>query len=373
MIGVLFLSLFPEKEHNYTEVIQLRKIKSTTSLLLFLCVLTGCAPPVSTTTPATQAAVAGPGQAVVYLAGGCFWGVEEYFQRIKGVVNAVSGYANGKTDNPLYAGISETDHAETVKVIYDTHRVNLAEILTHYFRIIDPTTLNRQGNDEGRQYRTGIYYETDTVRDLAASVMAEEAKKYDQPLVVELEPLVGFYPAEDYHQDYLVKNPNGYCHVDLELAEVPLADPFQYPRPDQKTLQETLSDLSYRVVEEGATEAAFSSPLEKVDSPGIYVDIATKQPLFSSLAKFDSGSGWPSFTAPIMSGSILEVEDKSSSLERIEVRSSSGSHLGHVFSDGPKDMGGLRYCVNGAALRFIPLEEMAKENYSEFLIYVAKP
>lgn len=352
----------------------MRKTKLAASLLLFLGVLVGCAAPGSTTAPATQAALApGPGDETVYLAGGCFWGVEEYFQRINGVRDVVSGYANGKTADPVYARIGETDHAETVKVTYDSNLVSLSEILTHYFRIIDPTSLNKQGNDVGRQYRTGIYYENNTVRDLAASVMAEEALKYDRPLVVELEPLAGFYPAEDYHQDYLKKNPNGYCHVDLSLAEVPIADPDQYPRPDQKTLKEMLSDLSYRVVEENDTEPAFSSPLDKEYSPGIYVDIATGQPVFSSDEKFDSGTGWPSFTSPILSGSVLEVEDNSFFMERIEVRSSSGSHLGHVFNDGPKDKGGLRYCLNGAALRFIPLEEMEAEGYREYLKYVQKP
>lgn len=352
----------------------MRKTRLAASLLLSLGVLAGCAAAGGTTAPATQAALSPlPGDETVYLAGGCFWGVEEYFQRIEGVRDVVSGYANGTTDEPVYAKIGETDHAETVKVIYDANRVSLAEILTHYFRIIDPTSVDRQGNDVGRQYRTGIYFENSRVRDLAASVMAEEARKHDRPLAVELEPLRGFYPAEDYHQDYLKKNPNGYCHVDLTLAEVPIADPDQYPRPDQMSLKATLPDLSYRVVEENDTEPAFSSPLDKEYSPGIYVDIATGQPVFSSDDKFDSGTGWPSFTSPILSGSVLEVEDNSFFMERIEVRSSSGSHLGHVFNDGPPDKGGLRYCLNGAALRFIPKDRMEAEGYSDYLKYVQQP
>ncbi len=352
----------------------MRKIKLAASLLLSLGVLAGCTQPAPGTVPATQAAPAAePGDETVYLAGGCFWGVEEYFQRIAGVRDVVSGYANGTTTDPVYARIGETGHAETVKVTYDPDRVSLAEILTHYFRIIDPTSLDRQGNDVGPQYRTGIYYESDWVRDLAASVMAGEALKYDQPLVVELEPLNGFYPAEDYHQDYLRKNPNGYCHIDLSLAEVPIADPEDYPRPDQPTLKATLSDLSYRVVEENDTEPAFSNPLDKEYSPGIYVDIATGQPLFSSDDKYDSGTGWPSFTRPILAGSVLEVEDNSFFMQRIEVRSSSGSHLGHVFNDGPEDRGGLRYCLNGAALRFIPKDEMEEAGYGEYLNYVQSP
>ncbi len=350
----------------------MRKINLAISLLLSLGILAACqAPGTSVTTPGTETShETMPGDETVYLAGGCFWGVEEYFQRIKGVRNVISGYANGTTENPAYASIEETDHAETVKIDYDPNQVSLAEILTHFFRIIDPTSVDRQGYDTGRQYRTGIYYESATIHDLAASVMSEEALKYDKPLAVELEPLSGFYPAEEYHQDYLKKNPAGYCHIDLSLAELPIEGPENYPRPSNESLKKTLSDLSYRVVAENDTEPAFSSPLDKEYAPGIYVDIATGQPVFSSADKFDSGTGWPSFTRPLASGSVLEVEDNSFFMERIEVRSSSGSHLGHVFNDGPSDKGGLRYCLNGASLRFIPQGDMETEGYGAYLKYV---
>lgn len=344
--------------------------------LLITALLTGCMP--SSAQPAsggtTKAAYEPTAtDRTIYLAGGCFWGVEEYFQRLEGVGDVVSGYANGTTDEPLYETIGSTDHAETVKIIYDPNRISLGEILTHYFRIIDPVSVNRQGNDIGRQYRTGIYYETDDVKKLAGEFLTREAANYDKPLAVELEPLSGFYPAEDYHQDYLQKNPNGYCHIDLSLAEVPVAGPDKYTKPDEATLKEKLSELSFVVTQMQGTEMAFSSELDQEFSPGIYVDIVTGQPLFSSDDKFDAGCGWPSFSKPITDGTVKEYTDSSYGMDRVEVRSEAGdSHLGHVFEDGPKDLGGLRYCINGASLRFVPLAEMEAEGYGDYLIYVQK-
>lgn len=352
------------------------QIKMLAGLLLTAGILSGCAGPVS---PVTAPAGSGtafesrPSDQVVYLAGGCFWGVEEYFQRIPGVRDVTSGYANGTTADPVYQNIEETDHAETVKIIYDANRVSLGEILTHYFRIIDPTSVNQQGNDIGRQYRTGIYYETDEVKKIAELVMAEEAKKHTESLAVELTVLTGFYPAEAYHQDYLKKNPNGYCHINLSLAQVPIAEEDKYPKPDDAALKLKLSALAYQVTQEKATEKPFSSELDKEFAPGIYVDVATGQPLFSSDDKFDSGTGWPSFSKPITSGAVTETPDNSFFMERVEVKSSAGdSHLGHIFDDGPADKGGLRYCLNGAALLFIPLEGMESAGYGEYLIYVTK-
>lgn len=353
------------------------KIKSLKSLVLFLGILTGCAAPAGpATTSATSASFeAHPSDRVIYLAGGCFWGVEEYFQRIPGVRDVISGYANGKTTDPVYETIDATDHAETVKIIYDSNRVSIGEILTYYFRIIDPTSINQQGNDIGRQYRTGIYYESEDVKQVASLVMAEEAKKYKEPLAVELAPLTRFYPAETYHQDYLRKNPGGYCHIDLSLANVPIGeeDKAKYTKPDDQTLKQKLSELAYLVTQENETERPFSSELDQEFDPGIYVDAATGQPLFSSDDKYDSGCGWPAFTKPITSGTVKETKDSSYGMDRIEVRSSSGdSHLGHVFEDGPADKGGLRYCINGAALKFIPLAEMEQAGYGDYLIYVTK-
>ena len=160
----------------------------------------------------------------IYLAGGCFWGLEAYFQRIDGVVDAVSGYANGKTENPSYEDVSyrDTGHAETVKITYDADKLSLDDILQYYFRVVDPTSLNKQGNDIGTQYRSGVYYTDPAEKAVIAAALKREQQKYQQPLVVENEPLQNFYDAEEYHQDYLIKNPNGYCHIDIRKADEPL-------------------------------------------------------------------------------------------------------------------------------------------------------
>lgn len=307
----------------------------------------------------------------IYLAGGCFWGVEGYFQRIQGVVETDVGYANGDSPEATYQGLQHTGHAETVRLVYDSGQVSLQEILEHYFRIIDPTSLNRQGNDWGAQYRTGIYY-TDLVTGLAVQAFVEEKKKgYEKPVVVEVEPLEHYVPAEEYHQDYLKKNPYGYCHVDLSLASEPLYDRGRFVRPSDEELRERLTPLQYEVTRNEATEHPFTSEYDKFDEKGIYVDVATGEPLFSSSDKYDAGCGWPSFTRPIMGGVVEYRKDASLGMERVEVRSAiGGSHLGHVFEDGPRDRGGLRYCINGASLRFIPLGEMEKERYGEYLPYV---
>mgnify|MGYP000845777980 FL=1 len=303
----------------------------------------------------------------IYLAGGCFWGVEGYFQRINGVVNTETGYANGKTQDTDYEHIKTTDHAETVKVEYDRSKISLEEILLHYFRIIDPTSVNKQGNDIGRQYRTGIYYEKDEDEEIIKKVMDFESKKYGK-LAVENQKLKNFVLAEEYHQDYLEKNPNGYCHINLNMAKQPLID------EDLKLMQKKnineLDELSRLVMFDSATERPFTSPLNKEYRKGIYVDKLTGEPLFASKDKFDSGCGWPSFSKPILSDKVKEKIDKSHGMIRNEVRSkNSDIHLGHVFTDGPKDKGGLRYCINGASLEFVPFEEMDDRGYGEYKVF----
>jgi peptide methionine sulfoxide reductase msrA/msrB len=307
----------------------------------------------------------------IYLAGGCFWGVEGYFQRIKGVLETDVGYANGASSQTTYEELKRTGHAETIRLTYDGGQVSLQEILEHYFRIIDPTSLNRQGNDWGTQYRTGIYY-TDLVTGLAVQAfVAEKKKEYGKPVVVEVEPLQNYVSAEDYHQDYLKKNPFGYCHVDLALASEPLYDRSKFRKPSDEELRKSLTPLQYEVTQNEATEHPFTSEYDKFDEKGIYVDVVTGEPLFSSSEKYDAGCGWPSFTRPITGDSVEYRKDESLGMERIEVRSTQGdSHLGHVFEDGPKDQGGLRYCINGASLRFIALENMEKEGYGEYIPYV---
>lgn len=313
----------------------------------------------------------------IYLAGGCFWGLEAYFQRINGVVDAVSGYANGNTENPSYEDVvrRNTGHAETVRVVYDTGKLSLNDILQYYFRVIDPTSLNKQGNDRGTQYRTGVYYTDPTEQAVIAEVLKQEQKKYAQALVVENLPLKHFYEAEEYHQDYLIKNPNGYCHIDIRKADEPLPgkaapqngkgfDAAAYRKPNDAELKKRLTAEQYRITQQNGTEYAFSHEYDRLSAPGIYVDVVSGEPLFSSADKYDSGCGWPSFTCPISASSVTEHNDFSYNMHRTEVRSAAAdSHLGHVFPDGPPAKGGLRYCINGASLRFIPLDKMDEEGY----------
>ncbi len=321
----------------------------------------------------------------IYLAGGCFWGVEGYFARIPGVVDAVSGYANGTYRQPSYQEVvhNDTGHAETIKLTYDPARITLAQVLEHYLRIIDPTSLNRQGNDRGTQYRTGIYYTDPADQPVIAAALAHEQDKYAKPIVVESAPLQAFDPAEEYHQDYLAKNPNGYCHVDLSLAEKPLASalasdtseapmsPVRHVVPDEATLRQTLSQQAFDVTRRNATERPFSHAYTTLFDAGIYVDVVSGEPLFSSNDKYESDCGWPSFTQPIATDAVTEHRDTSFNMVRTEVRSHiADSHLGHVFDDGPKDRGGLRYCINGAALRFIPLEQMEAAGYGDWVARV---
>lgn len=311
-----------------------------------------------------------PSLKTIYFAGGCFWGVEEYFSRVTGVTDTEAGYANGKTKNPTYDDVcqKETGHAETVKIVYDETVVSIQELLVHFFRIIDPVSLNKQGNDIGVQYRTGIYYTDEEDYAAAQQFLTRRQKNYTKPLAVELVPLTQFFAAESYHQDYLKKHPAGYCHINVSLAETPIIDSTAYKKPNEAVLKNTLTELQYGVTQEAATERPFTHEYEQNFSTGIYVDIVTGEPLFLSTDKFDSGCGWPSFSKPITADIMRYLPDHSIGRQRVEVKSRSGdSHLGHVFQDGPEDRGGLRYCINGAALRFIPLNAMEDEGYGRFI------
>lgn len=308
----------------------------------------------------------------IWFAGGCFWGVQAYFARIYGVAETTVGYANGKTQNPTYQELAATGHAETVHIRYDPQRVSLATLLQHFFRIIDPTTLNRQGPDVGTQYRTGIYYQDERDKPIIEAAVAKEQSKYEAPLATEVRKLQHYYSAEADHQDYLENNPGGYCHINFAaLNQAPEIEAAGYRVPVESELKSKLTSLQYKVTRGSQTEPPFDNEFWNHYEKGIYVDVVTGEPLFLSTDKFESGCGWPSFSKPITSGVVKTHEDNSFGMKRTEVRSRVGdSHLGHVFDDGPKKLGGLRYCINSASLRFIPLAEMDKAGYGELVQYV---
>ena len=315
-------------------------------------------------------------QAEIYLAGGCFWGTEHFLKQINGVLNTQTGYANGNGKNPSYEQVCShrTGFAEAVQVVYQPDVLPLSMLLQLYFLSIDPTTLNQQGNDIGTQYRTGVYYSDPADGPLIQAELSKLSKKLHRRLMVEVLPLKNFYAAEEYHQDYLEKNPGGYCHLPKALFELarkankPEEKPRAYVRPTDAELRSRLTPIQYEVTQRAATEQPFNNEYDHEFREGIYVDVTTGEPLFLSTDKFDSGCGWPAFSKPIDNHLLQKTEDHSHGMTRTEVRSTKGNaHLGHVFNDGPKESGGLRYCINSASLRFIPKAYMEKEGYGAYL------
>nr|WP_312363476.1 peptide-methionine (R)-S-oxide reductase MsrB [Sphingobacterium sp.] len=321
---------------------------------------------------------------VIYFAGGCFWGTEHFFKQVRGVTATEVGYANGNLKHPSYEQVStgKTGFAETVKVTYDPQIVELKLLVDLFLKTIDPTSLNKQGNDIGTQYRTGIYYTDKSVIPVIKKSLAELDKQYPAKIVVELEPLQNYYDAEAYHQKYLDKNPGGYCHIVPEMFDLARkanpapkdsTAPKSYHKKDRSTLKKQLTPLQYDVTQNQATERAFDNAYNDEFRDGIYVDITTGEPLFVSTDKFESGCGWPSFSKPINPDLVEELADNSHGMRRTEVRSKTGdAHLGHVFDDGPSDKGGLRYCINSASLQFIPKEEMKAKGYEKYLPLLVK-
>lgn len=371
-------------------------MKNTVIIWIALLAAIGCAGQTKSGNENKQERKIMGNQKEIYLAGGCFWGTEHFMKQIRGVEATKAGYANSKVARPTYREVcsGRTGAAETVKVVYNPEKVQLPLLLNLYFKTIDPTSLNRQGNDHGTQYRTGIYYVDTLDRPVIEKAVKELARQYDRPLAIEVMPLANFYPAEDDHQDYLDRNPGGYCHISSALFEVARkANPDVseetlstqvsgngaagtkkvYTRPDDAKLKKTLTAEQYAVTQKNATEPPFRNAYWDERREGIYVDITTGEPLFVSSDKFDSGCGWPSFSKPISGALIEEKPDTSHGMRRVEVRSKTGdAHLGHVFTDGPKDKGGLRYCINSASLRFIPKEQMEAEGYGEYLPLLEK-
>ena len=300
----------------------------------------------------------------IYFAGGCFWGVEKFFNQFTGVKSTQVGYANGPNKAPSYEEVCHSSgHAETVKLDYDENIITLNELLDYFFMIIDPLSKNKQGNDIGIQYRTGIYYTSQEQIPIIKDFCDKKEKKLGKKLAVEILALNNFFPAENYHQMYLDKNPGGYCHIPKSLFKLNQ----QKKGMNEKELRNRIGDLAYEVTQNAETEKPFSGKYDKFFDKGIYVDIVSGEPLFISSDKFDSGCGWPAFSKPIKKDALIEKKDFSHFMIRTEVRSSkANSHLGHVFDDGPEEKGGLRYCINSAALKFIPFDNMEKEGYGEY-------
>jgi len=316
-------------------------------------------------------------QAEIYLAGGCFWGTEHFLKQIRGVIETQVGFANGNTLCPSYEDVCRrgTGHAETVKVLYDKAITSLEFLLDLYYKTIDPTSLNWQGNDMGTQYRTGIYYTDEAEIAIIKDSVAALGKRLGAAVSIEVLPLKNFYPAEESHQDYLDKNPGGYCHIDpklFEFAKCARPEP-RFIKPDDNTLEKMLTPLQYEVTQNAATERPFVNEYWDKFESGIYVDITTGEPLFVSTDKFESGCGWPSFSRPIDASHIDEHADTAQCMLRTEVRSKAGTaHLGHVFDDGPHESGGLRYCINSASLKFVPQNRMETEGYGAWIYLLEK-
>lgn len=311
-------------------------------------------------------------QKTIYFAGGCFWGTEHLFRQVKGVSSTRVGYANSNIPDPDYRTVCSgtTGAAETVEVTYDPATVSLRRLVDIYFMSIDPFAVNRQGNDTGTQYRTGVYWTDPEDAKMLEDIFAGITRRLGHPVAVELMPLRNFYPAEDYHQLYLEANPGGYCHIDPTLFELARrgGSTDGVPEWPGKGANAELSPLQDAVMNHNATERPFVNEYFDEHRRGIYVDPATGAPLFVSSDKFDSSCGWSAFARPIDEAAMEYRTDTSHGMHRIEVRSRyADTHLGHVFPDGPRELGGLRYCINSAALRFVPAERMADEGYGDFL------
>jgi peptide methionine sulfoxide reductase msrA/msrB len=313
------------------------------------------------------------GYELATFAGGCFWCMVSPFEQQPGIIKVVSGYTGGKTANPTYEQVCSetTGHAEAVQITFDPSVFPYERLLDVYWQQIDPTDTGGQFHDRGSSYRTAIFYHSEEQRKLAeASKQAlAESGRFDRPIATEIVAATAFYPAEEYHQGYHHKQPMRYKMYRAGSGR----DQFiasHWVDSDGAGKRRNLSHLTplqYDVTQNSGTEPPFRNDFWNNHQEGLYVDIVSGEPLFSSLDKFDSGCGWPSFTQPLKSEAVTQKQDVSHGMIRTEVRSvDADSHLGHVFDDGPRDRGGLRYCINSASLRFIPKEDLEKEGYGQF-------
>jgi peptide methionine sulfoxide reductase msrA/msrB len=341
----------------------------------------------------------------IVFAGGCFWCTEAEFHRIPGVVDAISGFSGGEKVSPTYEEVNSggTGHRESVLVYYNPASTTIGILLTHYWKHINPTDEGGQFVDRGYQYTTAIYYTSKEQKEEAvrSKQMMIDAKKFAEPVVTEILPYKNFYPAEEYHQRYKEKNPVRYAYyrnasgrndfittywkgdtttfsqlllpnkIDTQYTNTPKRSWEHFIKPSDEQLKKILTEDQYKVTQKEGTERPFSNLYTENKETGIYVDVVSGEPLFLSADKYDSGTGWPSFVKPISQEVVTFKEDRHLFTTRTEVRSRiADSHLGHVFPDGPRDRGGMRYCMNSAALRFIPLRDMEKEGYGEYISYL---